>query len=96
METIVTINEEGLEIETQLRMFLDKNFDFVYSYNGFFIVANNDIPKNTNNDITGENMWLKIIEYARELMINPESPNAKKFYNKLSSNFILAYGTNTF
>ena len=69
---------------------------FVYSYNGFFIVANNDIPKNTNNDITGENMWLKIIEYARELMINPESPNAKKFYNKLSSNFILAYGTNTF
>ena len=28
METIVTINEEGLEIETQLRMFLDKNFDF--------------------------------------------------------------------
>ena len=29
-------------------------------------------------------------------MINPESPNAKKFYNKLSSNFILAYGTNTF
>ena len=45
-------------------MFLDKNFDFVYSYNGF-IVANNDIPKNTKNDITGENMWLKIIEYAK-------------------------------
>jgi len=96
METVVTINEDGLEIETQLRIFLDKNFDFVYSYNGFFIVANNDIPKNTKDDTTGENMWLKIIEYVRELMINPESPDAKKFYNKLSSNFILAYGTNTF
>ena len=96
METVVTINEDGLEIETQLRMFLDKNFDFVYSYNGFFIVANNDIPKKYKDDTTGENMWLKIIEYVKELMINPESPDAKKFYNKLSSNFILAYGTNLF
>ena len=96
METVVTLNENALEIETQLRLFLDKNFDFVYSYNGFFIVANNDIPKNTTADTTGENIWLKIIEYVRELMINPELPDSKKFYNKLSANFILAYGNNTF
>ena len=96
METVITINENALEIETQLKMFLDKNFDFVYSHNGFFIVANNDTPKNTIDNTTGEDIWLKIIEYVTELMIKPDLPDAKVFYNKLSTNFILAYGTDTF
>jgi hypothetical protein len=96
METVVSLNEEPLEIQSQLKTFLDKNFDFVYNHNGFFIVGNNDTPKNTIADTTGEHMWLKIVEYVRELMIKSELPAAKTFYGKLSANFILAYGSHTF
>ena len=53
-------------------MFLDESFDFVYNHNGFFIVANNDTPQNSVADINGEQMWLKIVEYVRELMIFAE------------------------
>lgn len=96
METVVSLNEEPLEIQSQLKTFLDKHFDFVYNHNGFFIVGNNDTPKNTIADTTGEHMWLKIVEYVRELMIKSELPAAKTFYGKLSTNFILAYGSHTF
>jgi|TARA_B110001452_G_scaffold252811_1_gene242982 hypothetical protein len=96
METVVSLNEDPLEIQSDLKVFLDKQFDFVYNHNGFFIVANNDTPKNTIADTTGEKMWLKIVEYVRDLMIKPELPTAKTFYGKLSTNFILAYGTHGF
>ena len=96
METVVSLNEEPLEVQTELKMFLDESFDFVYNHNGFFIVANNDTPQNSVADINGEQMWLKIVEYVRELMIKPELPAAEIFYNKLTANFILAYGNSTF
>ena len=39
METVVSLNENPLEIQSQLKVFLDKHFDFVYNHNGFFIVG---------------------------------------------------------
>ena len=96
METVVSLNENPLEIQSQLKVFLDKHFDFVYNHNGFFIVGKEEPPKNTISNTNGQKIWLKIVEYVRELMIKPELPAAKKFYNKLSANFILAYGTQHF
>ena len=96
METVVSLNEKPLEVQSELKVFLDKHFDFVYNHNGFFIVGNNDTPKNTIANTTGEHMWLKIVEYVKELMIKSELPSAKTFYGKLSANFILAYGSHTF
>ena len=96
METVVSLNENPLEVQSELKIFLDEKFDFVYNHNGFFIVGNNDTPKNTIENTTGEKIWLKIVEYVRDLMIKSDLPEAKPFYGKLSANFILAYGTETF
>ena len=61
METVVSLNENPLEIQSHLKVFLDKHFDFVYNHNGFFIVGNDYNPKYSISNTNGEQIWLKIV-----------------------------------
>ena len=97
MEKVIPLyNENVLDVTSNLKIYLEATFDLVYNYNNFFIVANNDPPYNSVPNATGELIWLKLIDYAKTLMINPSSPHANLFYNKLSANYILAYGKYSF
>ncbi len=96
MEKVISLNENVLDVTFNLKTYLEAEFDFVYNHNNFFIVGNNDKPINSLPDTSGEDIWLKIIDYVKELMIDVNLPDGKVFYEKLSANFILAYGTQTF
>ena len=97
MEKVIPLyNNEILNVTFNLKTYLESTFDFVYNHNDFFIVANNDPPYNSLPNTTGETIWLKIIDYVKALMIEPSYPDARLFYNKLSTNYILAYGTHSF
>ena len=97
MEQVIPLyNNEVLDVTFNLKKYLEATFDFVYNHNNFFIVGNNDAPINSLPNTTGETIWLKIIDYVKELMIQPSHPAASLFYGKLSANFILAYGTHSF
>jgi len=96
MEQVIPLyNNDVLVVTQNLKTYLEGTFDFVYNHNDFFIVANNDTPLNSLPDTTGETIWLKMIDYVKELMIDPTKPDATLFYGKLSSNYILAYGSNS-
>jgi hypothetical protein len=96
MDQVITVNENVLDVTFNLKTYLEAEFDFVYNHNNFFIVANNDTPINSLPNTTGEDIWLKIIDYVKELMIEPSFYDANMFYKKLSANFILAYGTHSY
>ena len=97
MEQVIPLyNNEVLDVTFNLKKYLEATFDFVYDHNNFFIVGNNDAPINSLPNTTGETIWLKIIDYVKELMIQPSHSAASLFYGKLSANFILAYGTHSF
>jgi len=97
MEKVIPIYENDiLQVTQNLKTYLEATFDFVYNHNDFFIVGNNDIPLNSLPNTTGEVIWLKMIDYVKDLMIEPSYPDASLFYGKLSTNFILAYGTHSF
>ena len=97
MEQVIPLyNNEILDVTQNLKNYLEATFDFIYNHNDFFIVANNDVPLNSLPNTTGETIWLKMIDYVKELMIEPSYPDASLFYGKLSANFILAYGTHSF
>mgnify|MGYP001308456468 FL=1 len=95
MEKVISLNENALDVTFNLKTYLEAEFDFVYNHNNFFIVANNDAPINSLANTTAEDIWLKIIDYVKELMIEPSLPDADRFYKKLSANFVLAYGSHT-
>jgi hypothetical protein len=89
-------DEDSLEdIVFRLETYLTNNFDFVYNHNGFFIVGNNDTPINSPKGTTGESIWLKMVDYVKGLMIKDKNSYADKFYGKLGTNFVFAYGSNT-
>ena len=97
MEQVIPLyNNEILEVTQNLKSYLEATFDFVYNHNDFFIVANNDTPLNSLPNTTGETIWLKIIDYVKELMIESSHSDASLFYGKLSANYVLAYGTHSF
>jgi len=97
MEQVIPIyNNEIMDVTQNLKLYLETTFDFVYNHNNFFIVGNNDIPLNSLPNTTGETIWLKIIDYVKELMIEVSHPDAELFYGKLNTNYILAYGTHSF
>ena len=97
MEQVIPLyNNEILEVTQNLKTYVEATFDFVYNHNDFFIVGNNDTPLNSLPYTSGEVIWLKIIDYVKELMIDPSHPDASLFYGKLSSNFVIAYGTHSF
>ena len=97
MEKVIPMYENDiLQVTQNLKTYLEATFDFVYNHNDFFIVGNNDIPLNSLPNTTGEVIWLKMIDYVKDLMIEPSYPDASLFYGKLSTNFILAYGTHSF
>ena len=97
MEQIIPLyNNEILDVTQNLKNYLEATFDFIYNHNDFFIVANNDLPLNSLPNTTGETIWLKMIDYVKELMIESSYADASLFYGKLSANFILAYGTHSF
>ena len=97
MEQVIPLyNNEILDVTQNLKNYLEATFDFIYNHNDFFIVANNDTPLNSLPNTTGETIWLKMIDYVKELMIEPSYADASLFYGKLSANFILAYGTHSF
>ena len=96
MEQVIPLyNNEVLDVTQNLKTYLEATFDFVYNHNDFFVVGNNDTPLNSLPDTTGETIWLKMIDYVKELMIEPSKPDATLFYNKLSANYILAYGSHS-
>jgi len=97
MEQVIPLyNNEILDVTQNLKNYLEATFDFIYNHNDFFIVANNDVPLNSLPNTTGETIWLKMIDYVKELMIESSYADASLFYGKLSTNFILAYGTHSF
>lgn len=97
MEKVIPMYENDiLQVTQNLKTYLESTFDFVYNHNDFFIVGNNDIPLNSLPNTTGEIIWLKMIDYVKDLMIEPSYSDASLFYGKLSTNFILAYGTHSF
>lgn len=97
MEQVIPLyNNEVLDVTQNLKTYLEATFDFVYNHNDFFVVANNDTPLNSLANTTGETIWLKMIDYVKELMIEPSKPDASLFYGKLSANYVLAYGTHSF
>ena len=95
MEKVISLNENVLDVTFNLKTYLEAEFDFIYNHNNFFIVANNDAPINSLPNTTAEDLWLKIIDYVKELMIEPSYPDADIFYKKLSANYVLAYGSHT-
>ena len=96
MEQVIPLyNNEVLDVTQNLKTYLEATFDFVYNHNDFFVVGNNDTPLNSLPNTTGETIWLKMIDYVKELMIEPSKPDATLFYNKLSANYILAYGSHS-
>lgn len=96
MEQVIPLyNNEVLDVTQNLKTYLEATFDFVYNHNDFFVVGNNNTPLNSLPDTTGETIWLKMIDYVKELMIEPSKPDATLFYNKLSANYILAYGSHS-
>ena len=94
--TVPTYNLDPLQVTHNLKKYLQGAFDFVYDYNNFFIVANNDTPNDSLANTTGELIWLKMIDYCKDLMINPTSVTGSSFYSKVGANFILAYGSNSY
>ena len=97
MEKVIPMYENDiLQVTQNLKTYLESTFDFVYNHNDFFIVGNNDTPLNSLPNTTGEVIWLKMIDYVKDLMIEPSYSDASLFYGKLSTNFILAYGTHSF
>ena len=68
MEKVISLNENALDVTFNLKTYLEAEFDFVYNHNNFFIVANNDAPINSLANTTAEDIWLKIIDYVKELM----------------------------
>lgn len=96
MEQVIPLyNNEVLDVTQNLKTYLEATFDFVYNHNDFFVVGNNDTPLNSLPNTTGETIWLKMIDYVKELMIEPSKPDATLFYNKLSANYILAYSSHS-
>jgi len=96
MDKVISSNNGALDVTFNLRTYLESEFDFVYNHNNFFIVGTNDKPINSLPNTTGEDIWLKIIDYVKELLIEPSFPGADRFYKKLTSNYVLAYGSRQF
>ena len=96
MSKEILLDKNVYNVEKNLNKWLNKNFDFVYKYNGFYIVANNDTPMHTLLNKTGKDIWLEMIKSVKNIMITENSIISKEFYRKLKVNFILGYGTTEF